>query len=133
MRSKGPNWGLAFGSASFLIVWLLGLLANVPIDVVSVRATIATILGAVVGLLLGQAVEGLAALMKQVPTKGQRVDFTVASDDNELHMPPASELERIVPEASPHPKAKVFQPLDFNLEMPLLERVLDRHRDLLDG
>ena len=55
MKDRGPNWGLAFGSASFLIVWCLGFLSNVAVETIALRSCVATILGAVTGLLMGLA------------------------------------------------------------------------------
>lgn len=124
MSKRGPNWGLAFGSGSFLLVWSLGFMANVPIEVVAVRATMATILGAMVGILFGQTVSGLRTMYKDGPKKGGKVDFTLPADDLELTVPPVlkdmpqasadkpgSAATAKVP-AAPAPEAG-FQPLDL--------------------
>ena len=110
MKAKGPNWGLAFGSGSFLVVWLLGLSANVTIEVVAVRATIATIIGAAVGMLLGQTIEGLHKYANTPPAKGHQIDITLPADEAELRVPPPGELERVVPA---EPAGESFKPLDF--------------------
>lgn len=83
MKDRGPNWGLAFGSASFLIVWCLGFLSNVAVETIALRSCVATILGALVGLVVGQTVEGLRTLRKE-SQKGSQVDFTVPAGADEL-------------------------------------------------
>ena len=79
MKDRGPNWGLAFGSASFLIVWCLGFLANVAIETIAMRACVATMVGALLGIVVGQTLEGLRAMRAEV-LKGSQVDFTVAEN-----------------------------------------------------
>lgn len=121
-RDSGPNWGLAFGSGSFLIVWLLGFMANVSIEVIALRACVATILGSLVGILVGQVAQGIQAL-KDDQTKGKKFDFTVPADDAELAGPlgahaDSDERTSVVPQAAgvPNPStnaAEAFQPLDF--------------------
>lgn len=121
MKDSGPNWGLAFGSASFLIVWLLGFLANISIEVIALRACVATIVGSLVGIVFGQVLRGVQSL-KDEQVKGQKIDFTLPADDMELTVPPpgpAAPGERtgVVPQASPATPsanpAEAFQPLDF--------------------
>jgi hypothetical protein len=121
MKDSGPNWGLAFGSASFLIVWLLGFLANISIEVIALRACVATIVGSLVGIVFGQVLRGVQSL-KDEQVKGQKVDFTLPADDLELTVPPPGQTvpgERtgVVPQASPTTPsanpAEAFQPLDF--------------------
>lgn len=121
MKDNGPNWGLAFGSASFLIVWLLGFLTGISIEVIALRSCVATMLGALVGILFGQVIQGVRTL-KDEPAKGQKVDFTLPADDDELLVPKpgpsADERTRVVPQApaAPGPSNnadEAFQPLDF--------------------
>ena len=114
MRDNGPNWGLAFGSGSFLIVWLLGFLANISIEVVALRACVATIMGSLVGIVFGQVLRGIQTL-KNEQAKGVKVDFTLPADEEELVVPPPGapdERSAVVPQAAPAP-AEAFQPLDF--------------------
>jgi hypothetical protein len=123
VRDNGPNWGLAFGSASFLIVWLLGFLNGLSIEVIALRSCVATIMGSLVGILFGQVLQGIKTL-KDEQAKGQKVDFTLPAEDDELTMPlpgaSAETLSSVVPQASspatPAPSknaAEAFQPLDF--------------------
>lgn len=121
MKDSGPNWGLAFGSASFLIVWLLGFLANISIEVIALRACVATILGSLVGLMFGQVLRGIQTI-KNDTAKGSTVDFTLPADELELSVPPPGagmpgDLSGTVPQASPTTPsanpAEAFQPLDF--------------------
>lgn len=85
-----PNWGLGFGSGSFLLVWCLGFLANVPMDVLVLRATIGSIAGCLVGILVGQTVQGLSAMRASLEkadaarSTGTVVDFTVSGGTDEL-------------------------------------------------
>lgn len=115
MKRNGPNWGLAFASGSFLIVWCLGFLAQLPIEVVAVRAAIAVLLGAVVGLLVGRMLEVLARMQElaaQSAAKGLHVDFTVASDMSADDEAAPDERTLVVP-AAPIAGESGFQPLDF--------------------
>jgi hypothetical protein len=126
VKDSGPNWGLAFGSASFLIVWMLGFLTGLSVEVIALRACVATMLGSLVGLLFGQVIAGIKAV-KDDPTKGTKVDFTVAADDDDLDellkspVPAPGERTATVPQTSPAPglsapsanTAEAFQPLDF--------------------
>jgi hypothetical protein len=126
VKDSGPNWGLAFGSASFLLVWTLGFLAGLSVDVIALRACVATMLGSLVGLLFGQVLAGIKAVKDETP-KGSQIDFTVAADDDldELLKPGAAgamgaERTATVPAAAtPGPSApsvntaEAFQPLDF--------------------
>lgn len=120
MKDRGPNWGLAFGSGSFLIVWLLGFLSHVPIETIALRACVATMMGAVVGMMVEQTLEGIRSL-KEDMKKGQQVDFTVQADDDEAAPPAeAASASRTVPAAPPPapPPAPAaddggFAPLDF--------------------
>ena len=109
--NQEPNWGLAFGSGSFLLVWCIGILASVPIEIVAVRTAIATVLGAGVGLLFGKVIVGLKAMFDE-PAKGGSVDFTVPASDDELLG--ASELSSVVPQADSAEPAP-FEPLDFKV------------------
>lgn len=117
MRDNEPNWGLAFGSGSFLIVWCLGFVADVPFETLLMRATVGAVLGTLLGVVVGYTISGLRALREDLD-KGSRVDFTVGEDEPllppkpEPAPTPASEVrEQLVPqaEASPDP----FQPIDY--------------------
>jgi hypothetical protein len=112
-RDREPNWKLAFGSGSFLLVWLLGIVANLPLDLVLFRSAIAACLGACLGAVVGMTVRGVLNLAKE-PDKGQRVDFTVPVGTDELNLPNApefpSEASKVVAAATP---ADGFQPIDF--------------------
>lgn len=123
MKDNGPNWGLAFGSASFLIVWLIGFLTGLSIEVIALRSCVATMLGALVGILFGQVLRGVQTLKDDLG-KGRKVDFTLPADDDELLVPKpgpsADERTSVVPQApgaaAPGPSnntAEAFQPLDF--------------------
>lgn len=133
MKDRGPNWGLAFGSASFLIVWCVGFLSNVAIETIALRACAATILGALVGIVFGQTLEGVRSLRAEV-LKGSQVDFTVKADPDELTpvgaestvpaaagpasstapgtAAPSGAASATVPDASPA-VGPDFKPLDF--------------------
>lgn len=114
MKRRGPNWGLGFGSGSFLIVWCLGFLANLPIDVIAMRACVAVILGALVGIMVGQMIEGLQTIRDDLvrsEQKGTQIDFTLPATEDELIMPGATSAEGRVPQAAGTPET--FQPLDF--------------------
>lgn len=112
MRDREPNWKMAFGSGAFLVVWLLGLAAGLPLDLVLFRAVVGALLGAVLGVVVGMVLKGLADLARE-PEKGHRVDFTVAAGDEEMPAPgmemPA-EAARVVPQAAP---ADPFTPIDL--------------------
>ena len=120
MRDSGPNWGLAFGSASFLIVWCLGFLSGLSIEVIALRACVATMVGALVGLVFDQTLRGIRAIQED-QSKGSKVDFTVPAGDDELPASPAadrspsepSERTSVVPQASDDAPGEAFQPLDF--------------------
>ncbi|MFP5503470.1 MAG: hypothetical protein ACLGIN_13355 [Candidatus Sericytochromatia bacterium] len=124
MKDRGPNWGLAFGSGSFLIVWSLGFLSGVPIEVIALRACIATMLGAVLGIVVDQTLEGIRSLKEDLK-KGSQVDFTVPASAEETvpQAPPTPEsASQRVPQAPPSaaeapgvppPADDGFAPLDF--------------------
>jgi len=130
MRNKEPNWPLAFGSGSFLLVWLVGFSSGLSLETVAVRGLIGALLGAAVGFGVGHTLTGLKALKREV-AKGQRIDFTLQGDEEEPLAPlgaegplaaaatapaPPSEpdLNRTVPQAAPAPAAsESFQPIDF--------------------
>lgn len=129
MKDRGPNWGLAFGSASFLIVWCLGFLSNVAVETIALRSCVGTILGAVIGMLVGQTLEGLRTLRTET-AKGSKVDFTVPAAADELTAtdapaagatttstapgasPAATSASTTVPEA-PAAVGPDFKPIDF--------------------
>ena len=122
MRDNEPNWGLAFGSGSFLIVWCLGIVASVPFETMMMRATVGAVLGTLLGVVVGYTISGLQALREDLD-KGARVDFTVG--DDEPLLPPKPEKaaavdrashdgevrEQVVPQAEAAPDP--FQPIDF--------------------
>jgi hypothetical protein len=109
-----------------LIVWTLGFLTGLSVEVIALRACVATMLGSLVGLLFGQVIAGIKAVQAD-PGKGTKVDFTVDSDDDDLDellkAPVSAPAERTatVPQASSVPgpsapsanTAEAFQPLDF--------------------
>lgn len=105
MKDRGPNWGLAFGSGSFLIVWSLGFLSGVPIEVIALRACIATMLGAVLGIVIDQTLEGIRSLKEDLK-KGSQVDFTVPASAEETGTAPQTpstpeSASQRVPQAPP--------------------------------
>jgi hypothetical protein len=110
---REPNWKLAFGSGAFLLVWILGNLARVPLDTVLTRAVIGGALGAALGAVVGMTLKGLRALANENEAKGQRVDFTVPADESELATATGEgegeEATVVVPQA-PEP---AFQPIDY--------------------
>lgn len=119
MRDNEPNWGLAFGSGSFLIVWCLGIVADVPFETMMMRATVGAVLGTLLGVVVGYTISGLQALREDLD-KGARVDFTVG--DDEPLLPPRPEKpaataevgevrEQVVPQAAAEPEP--FQPIDL--------------------
>lgn len=117
VKSRETNWGLAFGSGSFLLVWCLGHLAQVPIDVLLLRSTIGAILGALVGLLVGQTVRGLVSMYEEIDKgrqiTGGTVDFTVGTPEAEhaeLRVPAAPIVET-KQESATDPAA--FKPIDY--------------------
>ena len=119
VRDNEPNWGLAFGSGAFLIVWCLGFVANVPFETLMMRATVGAVLGTLLGVVVGYTLHGLRALREDLDNKGGRVDFTVGDDEPLMPTRPAKAeaaeappevREAVVPEATaPDP----FQPIDF--------------------
>lgn len=115
MRDNEPNWGLAFGSGAFLIVWCLGFVANVPFETLMMRATVGAVLGTLLGVVVGYTITGLRALREDLD-KGARVDFTVGADEPLLPLrpekAPAPEdetRELVVPAAEAEP----FKPIDY--------------------
>lgn len=121
MKERGPNWGLAFGSGAFLIVWSLGFLSGVPIEVIAMRACVATMLGAVLGIVVDQTLEGIRSLKEDLK-KGSQVDFTVPASADETQAPSTDPtvLSQRVPQAPPPEAAPPspnaadgFTPLDF--------------------
>ncbi|HEY9723538.1 MAG TPA: hypothetical protein V6D47_16120 [Oscillatoriaceae cyanobacterium] len=121
MNDRGPNWGLAFGSGAFLLVWCVGFTSGVPIEVVAVRAAMATILGALVGILVGQTMAALRRLAV-APPKGAKVDFTLPADEEELQAPIVEERKVAKAEAPPEPAG--FEPLDFKKAARKVESVI---------
>jgi hypothetical protein len=113
IRNREPNWKLAFGSGSFLLVWLLGVVSSLPLDLVLFRSVIAAGLGSCLGAVVGMTLRGVLNLAKE-PEKGRRVDYTVPVGTDELDLASApdlpSEASKVVPAASPQ---DVFQPIDF--------------------
>ena len=109
MRRHEPNWGLGFGSGAFLLVWCLGFLANVPMDVLVLRATIGAIAGSLVGILVGQTLQGLSAMRDSLEktdaarATGTVVDYTVSGGTDELRA--------TVPAAGDGDEA--FKPVDY--------------------
>lgn len=110
-RGNEPNWGLGFGSGAFLLVWCLGFLKNIPMDVLVLRATVGAIAGSLVGMLVGQTVSGLLAMRNsleradQARTTGTVVDYTVAGGPEEL--------SATVPAARGAEDEGGFKPTDF--------------------
>lgn len=114
LRDNEPNWGLAFGSGSFLIVWCLGFAAHVPFETLVMRATVGAVLGTLLGVVVGYTITGLRALREDLD-KGARVDFTVGDDEPLLpkqEQAPEGEAELVVP-AAPGGEAEPFKPIDF--------------------
>lgn len=122
MRDNEPNWGLAFGSGAFLIVWCLGFVANVPFETLLMRATVGAVLGTLLGVVVGYTINGLRALREDLDKdKGGRVDFTVGDDEPLVPAKPDAAAapkapaaeddarELVVPAAEPDP----FKPIDF--------------------
>lgn len=111
-RDREPNWKLAFGSGAFLLVWLLGLAADLPLDVALFRAAVAAALGSVMGVVVGMTLGGLKRLAHG-DNKGGRVDFTVPAAADELVASVAAaeqaEATRTVPQAASDP----FTPIDY--------------------
>lgn len=119
MREQEPNWGLAFGSGSFLIVWCLGMVSHVPFEVSLGRATVAAVLGTLLGVVVGYTLTGLKTLRSGLDAtndKGARVDFTVGEDLDPLpsekamkdHGTDGSELS-----GGQVPAEQPFKPIDY--------------------
>lgn len=129
MRDQEPNWGLAFGSGSFLIVWCVGFLSKVPFEDLIGRAVVAAMMGTLLGVMVGYTISGIKAMREDLDKKGHRVDFTVGDDDEPLPQPltarPRAKTgalgdeggegvrERVVPAAE---GAEGFQPLDYKAQ-----------------
>jgi hypothetical protein len=80
-------------------------------------------LGSLVGIVFGQVLQGIRTL-KDDQAKGQKVDFTLPADDDELSVnvpaPTGDERTSVVPQAPgtaaagpSNTTAEAFQPLDF--------------------
>jgi hypothetical protein len=122
VRDNEPNWGLAFGSGSFLIVWCLGFAADVPFETLMMRATVGAVLGTLLGVMVGYTLTGLRTLREDLD-KGARVDFTVGEDEEPLLARPEAaprptagadgeSREAVVPQA-PEPEHDPFKPIDY--------------------
>jgi hypothetical protein len=111
IRNREPNWKLAFGSGSFLLVWVLGLMAGVPLPWVLMRACIAAMLGTALGAVVGMTLRGLKSLANEPPApRGSKLDVMVTDDAEEAPSEPApAEATKVVPQAANDP----FQPIDF--------------------
>lgn len=121
MNDREPNWGLAFGSGAFLLVWCLGFTSGVPIEVVAVRAAMATILGALVGILVGQTLGALRRLAVN-PPKGAKVDFTLPAEEDSLKT--LVEERKVARAEAPPEPAAAFEPLDFKKAARHVETVI---------
>ncbi|MDB5097843.1 MAG: hypothetical protein JWM80_2264 [Cyanobacteria bacterium RYN_339] len=117
VRDREPNWKLAFGSGSFLLVWVLGLMAGVPLPWVLMRACVAAGLGLALGAVVGMTLKGLRTLAHEPPPpRGGKLDVMVQDDlaaemAAEMAAEKAAETEatKVVPQAPADP----FQPIDF--------------------
>jgi hypothetical protein len=108
LGNREPNWKLAFGSVSFLLVWVLGLMAGVGLGMVLFRALTAAALGTALGAVVGMTLKGLKNLANEPPApRGGKLDVLVA--DEPAEEPPPAEASKVVPQAEADP----FQPIDF--------------------
>jgi hypothetical protein len=98
-KHAGPNWGLAFGAGSFLLVNALGLSHDIPVDLIAVRALTATIAGAACGVIFGKTVEAFKEILSQ-NTKSGGVNFALPEmgpESLDLMLDKPVNIEALVP------------------------------------
>ena len=115
-RRDEVDWPVVFGSATLLLVLILGFLAGVPLQAVVIRALLAAFVGVLIGLLVSEAARGFKHLVEQ-PATGRHVDWVIADDLPEGAEPfdaPVVTQERTVPQAA----GDGFTPIDFKHQAP---------------
>jgi hypothetical protein len=109
------SWGGIFGSAAGLITLFICFMINVPFEVLVGRVTVAGLLGALAGVIVGYLLGAIAAMKEKQAAegddKGGRVDFTVGEDEPVVRAggvtrPPGERL-------TGGGEAEAFQPLDL--------------------